>query len=91
MTEYQHQQVMMVLRAIGLGIVGVAITVGSFVAGQIAVFLGSSQDDARLATLCTAAFGGVFTIVSLALILITPREKYSVARPESSSSPSRSS
>jgi len=82
MNDRQYQQILMLLRAIALGIIGVAITVGSFVAGQIAVFLGASTDDARLATLCTAGFGAVFTLVSLVLVLITPRERYRVTRPE---------
>ena len=84
MNDRQYQQILMLLRAIALGIIGVAITVGSFVAGQIAVFLGASNDDARLATLCTAGFGAVFTAVSLVLILITPREGYRVTRPQGS-------
>jgi len=81
MNDHQYRQVLLLLRAIALGIIGVAITVGSFVAGQIAVFLGASTDDARLVTLCTAGFGAVFTVLSLALILISPRERYRVTRP----------
>lgn len=82
MSDYQHSQLVYLLRAIALGIVGVAITVGSFVAGQIAVFLALSTDDARLATLSTAAVGAAFTACSLWLVLMPPREKYSVEFPE---------
>lgn len=82
MSDYQHSQVVTLLRAIAFGTIGVAITVGSFVAGQIAVFLGVSTDNARLATLSTAAFGAAFTAISLLLVLIPPREKYSVEFPE---------
>lgn len=78
MSDYQHQQMLTLLRAMAFGIVGVAITVGSFVAGQIAIFLGVSNDGARLATLFTAAFGTAFTAISLLLTLVPPRERYSV-------------
>lgn len=82
MNEYGHQQVLTLLRAIAFGVIGVAITVLSFVAGQIAVFLGASLDDARLATLSTAAFGAAFTAMALLLTVVPPRERYSVDVPE---------
>ncbi|MDO9486354.1 MAG: hypothetical protein Q7K25_09880 [Actinomycetota bacterium] len=85
MDEYQHLQVLTLLRAIAFGIIGVAITVGSFVAGQIAVFLGASNDGARLTTLFTAAFGVAFTAMSLLLTLLPPRAKYAVQTPVNAS------
>ncbi len=78
MSDYQHSQLLTVLRAIAFGIIGVAITVGSFVAGQIAIFLGASADGARLTTLFAASFGAAFTAMSLLLTLLPPRAKYTV-------------
>lgn len=78
MNDYQHQQLLTLLRAIALGTIGVALTVLSFVAGQIAIFLGASNDDARLTTFFAAAFGATFTIVSLALVFLPVRHKYEV-------------
>ena len=78
MNDYQHQQILTLLRAIAFGVIGVAVTVGSFVAGQIAVFLGASNDGARLTTLFAASFGAAFTAISLLMVLLPPRERYSV-------------